>query len=223
VAKGSRDRAFFDGIARRYDRVYAESGAASKDALTAVVAGLLGRKRVLVLGVGTGRELSALLDAGHEPVGLDFSQEMLTLCDRRARRVPLVLADFWQPLPFEAGRFDAAIALHGTLAHPPEDGASLARLAKELARVLARPASVVAEVPTLAMADKIPASLELPDGRRMTREGSHLLHEDTVTGVSIEARLLPAEVYGEAFTGAGFSVAVAMDQTGVARISCAVS
>lgn len=218
MAESSRDRAFFDAIARRYDRVYAESGAASRESLAAMVTALVGRTRVLVLGVGTGRELSALLDAGHAPVGLDFSQEMLDLCDRRARRVPLVRGDFWQPLPFEAGTFDAAIALHGTLAHPPEDQASLASLARELARVIARPATIVVEVPTLAMADKIPDALELPDGRRMTRAGARLLHEDTVVSASIEARLLPAETYAEAFETARFTVAVSMRPDGVAAL-----
>ncbi len=223
MADESRDRTFFDAIARRYDRVYAERGEASKQALAAVVAALVGRTRVLVLGVGTGRELSALLDAGHSPVGLDFSQEMLNICDRRARRVPLVRADFWERLPFDAGTFDAAIALHGTLAHPPEEGASLTRLAQELVRVLASPATVVVEVPTRAMAEKIPPALELADGRRMTRDGDRLLHEDTVVGVSIEARLMPAEVYEGAFVRAGFSVAVAIDPVGVASLSCTLS
>lgn len=218
----SRDRAFFDAIARRYDRVYAESGAASKEALASVVAFLAGHTQVLVLGVGTGRELSALLDAGHEPTGLDFSPEMLALCDRRSRRVPLVQADFWQPLPFEDARFDAVIALHGTLAHPPEDGRSLAALAKELARVLRRPGKLVLEVPTLAMAEKVPASLELPDGRRMTREGARLLHEDTVVGVSIVARLLAVEVYEKALADAGFTVTTEMSASGVARIGGAI-
>ncbi len=223
MVERSRDRAFFDAIARRYDRVYAETGAASKESLAAMVARLASRTRVLVLGVGTGRELSALLDAGHAPVGLDFSQEMLDLCDRRARRVPLTLADFWQPLPFKAGSFDAAVALHGTLAHPPEDQRSLSHLAQELVRVLARPATVVVEVPTLAMADKIPDALELPDGRRMSRDGARLLHEDTVLGVSIEARLLPAEDYAEAFRSAGFAVIVTTTPSGVATLACTLS
>lgn len=165
---------------------------------------LAGKPRVLVLGVGTGRELSALQDAGHSPTGLDFSPEMLAICDRRTRRVPLVEADFWERLPFPEKSFDAAIALHGTLGHPPEDAESLDALARELARVLERPAVVVFEVPTLGMADLIPPTFETEDGRRMTREGTRLHHQDTVVGASIEARLLPTEIYVNAFNAAGF-------------------
>ena len=217
------DRAFFDAIARRYDRVYAETGASSKAGLATVVSLLAGKPRVLVLGVGTGRELSALLDAGHVPTGLDFSTEMLALCGKRTRPVPLVQADFWEPLPFPDGSFDAAVALHGTLGHPPEDERSLAALAGELLRVLSRPGLCIFEVPTRGMADLIPTRLELADGRRMTREGARLLHEDTVANVSIEARLLPAETYADAFTRAGFVASITMQPDMVARLACALA
>lgn len=218
------DRAFFDAIARRYDRVYAESGAESKEGLAKVVTSLTksSAKRVLVLGVGTGRELSALLDAGLSPVGLDFSKEMLTLCDRRTRKVPLVEADFWQPLPFDPRSFDAAIALHGTIAHPPQDDDSLTSLAQELARVLRRPGTVIVEVPTQAMANKIPELLELPDGRRMKRSGHVLTHEDTVANVAIEARLLPLEVYENALKTAGFAIDTVTNESGVASLTGAL-
>ena len=109
--------------------------------------------KVLDLGVGTGGELPALLDAGHAPVGLDVSPRMLALCGQRARPIPLVLGDLWGPLPWEAGTFDAVIALHGTLAHPPTDEARQ-RLPREIARVL-RPGGVfVAELPTLSWLDQ---------------------------------------------------------------------
>jgi aryl-alcohol dehydrogenase-like predicted oxidoreductase len=126
-------RTFFDAIARRYDRAYALSGPLSRARLARVVRELEGRTRVLVLGIGTGRELPALLDAGHEPVGLDVSPEMIAQCSHRARRVPIVLGDFYEPLPFGDASFDAAIALHGTLAHPPHEGAHRA-LASHLPR-----------------------------------------------------------------------------------------
>jgi SAM-dependent methyltransferase len=140
---------FFDAIARRYDRVYAPGRSESTKSLRALLSHLHPASRVLDLGVGTGRELPALLDAGHSPVGLDVSAEMLALCAARARPIPLVRADLWAPLPFDAGTFDAVIALHGTLAHPPTDEARRA-LPREVARVL-RPGGVfVAELPTVA-------------------------------------------------------------------------
>jgi len=108
--------AFFDAIARRYDRTYGRSRAESTASLARVLALLAPRSHVLDLGVGTGRELPALLDAGHDPVGLDASREMLALCARRARPIPLVLGDLWERLPWEDASFDAVLALHGTLA-----------------------------------------------------------------------------------------------------------
>lgn len=70
--------AFFDAIAGRYERAYALTTAASR-ARMARVLGVLpaAPAQVLDLGVGTGRELTALLDAGHAPTGLDASRAML--------------------------------------------------------------------------------------------------------------------------------------------------
>ncbi len=96
-------KTFFDAIARRYDRVYALSGSSSRERLARVLAAIEGKRRVLVLGLGTGRELPALLDRGHEVTGLDVSPKMIALCNTRSRTVPTVEADFWQPLPFAEG------------------------------------------------------------------------------------------------------------------------
>jgi SAM-dependent methyltransferase len=154
---------------------------------------------VLDLGVGTGRELSALLDAGHAPTGLDVSAEMLAICGRRSRPVPLVRADFWQPLPFADGSFDAVLALHGTLAHPPDDGA-LARLEAELARVLAERGLLVAEAPSPRWLASLPAEgLQVGDFR-IRRTGPNLcVHEDLVAGVELEALLLSPDEWRERF------------------------
>jgi len=138
--------AFFDAIARRYDRVYARTGHDSRRRLARVLRELAPRSTVLDLGVGTGRELPALLDAGHEVVGLDVSTEMLAIARRRSRPIALMHGDLWDPLPFEDASFDAVLALHGTLAHPPSEDA-FAPFVREVARVL-RPGGVfVAEVP----------------------------------------------------------------------------
>jgi ubiquinone/menaquinone biosynthesis C-methylase UbiE len=192
---------FFDAIARRYDRVYALHGELSRRRLARVLAELPPRARVLDLGVGTGRELSALLDAGHEPTGLDLSGEMLALCARRARPIPLVQADLWEALPFPDGSFDAAIALHGTLAHPPGDDA-LSTLPRELARVLGPEGVFVAEVPSLAWADGRGAAAEASGEMRLRRSGpSSCLHEDLVANVAIEATALAAERWEALFEG----------------------
>lgn len=107
--------------------------------------------------------------------------------------MPLVQADFWAPpLPFADAAFDAVVALHGTLAHPPDEGA-MGRLARELARV-ARPGAVfAAEVPAPSWLDCLDATgaTDAQADRRARRTGPRTcVYEDLVTGASIEARLL---------------------------------
>jgi SAM-dependent methyltransferase len=126
-----------------------------------------------------------LLDAGHAPTGLDFSPAMLALCSRRARPIPLVEASFWDPLPFARSAFEAVIALHGTLAHPPNEGA-IERLSAEIRRVLVPDGVLVIEAPSPAWLDDVAGDTE---GRRVTRvDASSCRYEDGVVGVSIEAR-----------------------------------
>jgi SAM-dependent methyltransferase len=194
--KRTSAREFFDAVARRYDRDYALSGAASRERMTRVLEAIRGKRRVLVLGIGTGRELPALLDAGHDVEGLDFSAEMIASCNKRSRTVPIVQADFWSQLPFPDARFDAAIALHGTLAHPPDD-AAIAALGAELARVLAPGGVFVAEVPAREALDSM--------GVRRTGETS-FLHEDAALGVALEGVALDAKSWIAAL--APFEVAV---------------
>jgi SAM-dependent methyltransferase len=154
-----------------------------------VLGHLAKESKVLDLGVGTGRELSSLLDAGHDVVGFDFSREMLAVCARRARPVAVVLGDLWQPLPFPDAGFDAVLALHGTLAHPPSEGACMG-VAKEIARVLRVGGVFVAEVPLPKWLDH--ASPGEPE-RGITRVGERTaLIEDRVTGADIVALLIGA-------------------------------
>ncbi len=199
---------FFDAIANRYDRVYAPSPAETRLRMSRVLAALpRGPLRVLDLGVGTGRELASLLDAGHEPTGLDASTAMLDRCARRGRPAVLVHADFWQsPLPFGPHAFDAAIALHGTLAHPP-DPLAVERLATELARVVRSGGWLVAEVASPAWLDTVDAADALAgvDARRersdreVHRTGPRAcVVEDRVVGLAIEARLLDASEWTNA-------------------------
>jgi SAM-dependent methyltransferase len=193
-------RAFFEAIAGRYDRVYALQGEVSKARVARVVAELAPKSDVLDLGVGTGRELSALLDAGHRPVGVDFAAAMLAQCNRRARPIPVVEADFWEPLPFRDASFDAAIALHGTLAHPPDDGA-LVRLERELARVLRPRAVVIAEVPSPGWLDRLEGAAA-DASMRLRRTGpDRCVHEDLVAGRAVEAVVLGEERWRRVFSG----------------------
>jgi len=177
---------FFDAIAGRYERAYAPSAEESRRRMDRVLRALPSAPaRVLDLGVGTGRELTALLDAGYAPTGVDVSPAMLERCARRARPVPLVEADFWGPLPFPDASFEAAIALHGTLAHPPDE-AAVGRLGAEIARVVGAGGTWLAEVPSPAWLDRVGAA----DPRVRRTGAATALFEDPVTGASITARVL---------------------------------
>lgn len=140
-------RAFFDGIARRYDRVYAPPSEQTRARMARVLEVLGVPKRVLDLGVGTGRELPALLDAGHVVTGLECSDEMIALCNQRARKIPIVRGDLWNALPFDDASFDAVVSLFGTLAHPPDLDAVM-RFGREVASVLVPGGVFYFEVPT---------------------------------------------------------------------------
>lgn len=66
-------------------------------------------ERILDAGCGTGRYLGPLIRAGAEPVGMDFSEGMLTVARRGHPGVPLVTADLQSHLPFEDNEFDAVL------------------------------------------------------------------------------------------------------------------
>jgi len=195
-------RAFFDSIAGRYDRVYAPPREESQARMARVLAELAPGSRILDLGVGTGRELSSLLDAGHLVTGVDLSPEMLARCARRSRPVPLVEADLWGALPFAPGSFDAVLALHGTLAHPPSKGAPRA-LAAEVARVLAARGVFLVEVPLPAWIDDAASepSRGQGDDRRVSRiDATRSRVTDGATGAFIEAWLFPPDEWREALS-----------------------
>lgn len=188
----SASERFFEAIAGRYDREYALQGRSSRERMARVVRELPPPPaHVLDLGVGTGREIPAFLDARYDVTGVDVSQAMLDRCARRARPIPLVRADFWEPLPFEPSTFDAAVALHGTLAHPPTTHA-IAKLGTELARVVRPGGVLVAEVPSPAWLDQL-ESMPASGDRVLRRTGPRTCtFEDHVAGASIEARVLDA-------------------------------
>jgi SAM-dependent methyltransferase len=155
--------------------------------------------RVLDLGVGTGRELPALLDAGHEVIGVDVTPEMIEICSKRSRPIEIHLADFWSTaLPFPQHSFDAAIALHGTLAHPPDDAdKSLSALSGELARLLKPRGVILFEVPSPAFLDAIDRD---PGNVARSTGTDRSLHEDAALEVAIEARAFSADRWMQAFS-----------------------
>jgi SAM-dependent methyltransferase len=124
---------------------------------------------------------------------------MLALCARRARPVALVEADLWGPLPFADASVDAVVALHGTLAHPPERYA-YPRLARELARIVRRSGAFVAEVPAQAWVKDLRTSGEGETDARIHRiADDRLLHEDRSAGLAVEAVVPSDEEWRESF------------------------
>jgi SAM-dependent methyltransferase len=182
-------RAYFEAVAGRYERAYALPASESRARLAVILKEVAPASRVLDLGVGTGRELSALLDAGHQPTGLDISPSMLARCAARARPVPLVEADMYAPLPFPGESFDAVLALHGTLAHPPSDLA-LGKLAREIERVLRPGGVLIIEVPTTRW---LAAMSDRPTVDFIAHDESRGRHVDAVTGAGIEVELLSSD------------------------------
>jgi SAM-dependent methyltransferase len=189
---------FFETIARRYDRAYALDATATRERMARVLAVLpKAPARVLDLGVGTGRELGALQDAGYAPTGLDASPSMLAVCARRARPVPLVQADLWATLPVDDASFDAVIALHGTLAHPPARDA-YAGLAREIARVVRAGGAFVAEVPSRAWLAGFEVMGE-GDARIVRTGDDRCVHEDRAAGIAVEAVVPSDDEWRDAF------------------------
>lgn len=182
-------KSFFDAIARRYDRDYALSGATSRERLARMLDAIANRRRVLSLGLGTGRELPALLDAGHEVHGIEVSEAMIDECNKRARTVPIVRGDFYDPLPFADASFDAVIALHGTLAHPPREGAHRL-LAFEIARVLRHGGVFYAEVPAAEGLARLGVGVTGPRS---------FVHRDEASGIEITGVARTADEWKDAF------------------------
>lgn len=192
-------REFFGKIARKYDRSYGLERDESRARMKRITDLLPAKSRVVDLGVGTGRELPALLDAGHEVVGVDVAPEMIELCSKRSRPIEIHLADFWSTaLPFSEHSFDAAIALHGTLAHPPDDAEkSLRDLSDELARLLKPRGVILFEVPSPAFLNAIDRDSH---GAARSTGTDRSLHEDAAVAVAIEARAFSADRWMQAFS-----------------------
>lgn len=189
-------KAFFDAIARRYDREFALRGDVSRARIAAMLKVIAGKRRVLSLGIGTGRELPMLLDAGHEVTGIDISDAMLAELEKRSRTGRVVRGDFYEALPFADASFDAVIALHGTLAHPPRDDAHRA-LALEIARVLAPGGAFYAEVPAAEGLTKLGVARTGPQS---------FVHRDETSGIEVHGVALTKDAWRAAFAALDVTV-----------------
>ena len=100
----------FDRAAEYYDETRAVTPATESAMVEAVTGELAGRRRVLEIGVGTGRIALPLRAAGADVAGVDLSLPML----RRLRSkgaAPVVAGDATR-LPFHDDSFGGALAVH---------------------------------------------------------------------------------------------------------------
>jgi SAM-dependent methyltransferase/uncharacterized protein YbaR (Trm112 family) len=90
--------------------------------------------RALELGCGTGRQMLELAERTSESIGLDISEEMLRVAQRkleasgRTEQVTLIAADAERP-PLAEDAFDACL-IYGTLHHLPNPDVAIASAAR---------------------------------------------------------------------------------------------
>ncbi len=104
--------------------------AASDMAIPSLVGCVPASSRVLDLCCGQGNGTEALLSAGHDVVGIDFSRAMLDHARRRNPGGEFVEADA-QDLPLGDGSFDAVVSNFG-LVHVPDQSKALAEISRVL-------------------------------------------------------------------------------------------
>ncbi len=84
------------------------------------------------LGCGNGKTVAALLDAGMETTGVDFSETAIEKCRKSYPKAAFVVCDV-SSLPFPDGSFDLVTAIHVL---ENLDDERLERTAQEIRRVL---------------------------------------------------------------------------------------
>ena len=99
--------------------------------------GLTGGERVLDVACGTGNAALVAHDAGAIVTGIDGSRRLLDVARRRVPGAEFVQGDAAQ-LPFDDGRFDAAVSVFGVIfARPAEQAAAeIARVVRPQGRVV---------------------------------------------------------------------------------------
>ncbi len=180
--------AYGDTFADVYDDWYADVTDAGATART--IGDLAAGRRVLELGVGTGRLAGPLARRGVDLVGLDASAAMLQRLRGRLRHLPAVRADM-ACLPFASGSFGLVLCAYNTLFNlvAPASGPATevqARAIREAARVLVPGGVLVVETwipPTDPPADGVSArrhdgtlvvTVTRTDAARGEIEGRHL-------------------------------------------------
>jgi SAM-dependent methyltransferase len=108
---------------RAEEYVRATGTASHASLITEFLSELDAGTRIIDLGCGGGRDLSAFRRREFDAIGLDYSEALLRLA-RQYTDAPLVLADMQQP-PFGNGTFGAAWAL-ASLLHLPREKTPLA-------------------------------------------------------------------------------------------------
>ncbi len=99
----------FDIVATAYDATREPADPATIDAVAAVLRAR-GARRLLEVGVGTGRISLALAARGFELVGADVSRGMLARA--RSKGVDRLVRAVASRLPFPSGAFDAVLFVH---------------------------------------------------------------------------------------------------------------
>lgn len=143
-----------DGFADVYDRWYGQITDA--EATAAFIAARCGAGPLLELGVGNGRLVPALREAGCEVIGLDASRPMLERCPPDLATVQADLA----ALPFRGGRtIGGALCAFNTLFNLPT-AAAQGSLLEQLASVISSNGAIVIEAITgIGLSDSPPQAV----------------------------------------------------------------
>jgi len=187
--------AAFDGQAAQFERAPVQSNPAALARLIEM-ASLPAGGRVLDAGCGPGLVSEALLEAGHQVLGVDLSAEMIARARRRCARFG-ARASFEQKSLFDAslaGPFDGAMSRF-VLHHTPDPAAFLRRQVD-----LLRPGGVVAACDHTTDPDSVRADwhqrIERGRDRTHTRNLTPGQLLDLMAGAGLTDLRLAEESYG---------------------------